>query len=56
MDRLYPIVRRVRRPLLPVEEASRPQVASTPENESQPADTTAPEEKHNDSADEAQST
>jgi hypothetical protein len=56
MDKLYPTVRRIRRPLLPVEDFPRPQVPAKPENESKPADTPAPEEVQNESADETQST
>jgi hypothetical protein len=55
MDKLYPIVRRVRRPLLPVEEPQRPQIPAVLENESKSADAPAPEEKQNESADETQS-
>ena len=55
MDKLYPIVRRVRRPLLPVEDFPRPQVPNAPENESKPTDVPAPEEAQNETADETAS-
>jgi hypothetical protein len=52
MDKLYPIVRRVRRPLLPPDHE--PQRRRGAEMETKTAEPPAPEEKQTESADEAE--